>query len=81
VEVDGNTPLHGKIKQSPLCDKLFIAPGNAGTAGLGENIDLSPNDFEGLKALVLAQQIEMVVVGPEEPLVRGVYDFLETMLH
>ncbi len=66
-----------KISQSPLCEKLFIAPGNAGTASLGENVDLNPNDFEGIKKLVLAQQIGMVVVGPEEPLVRGVYDFFK----
>lgn len=66
-----------KISQSPLCEKLFIAPGNAGTASLGENVDLNPNDFESIKELVLAQQIGMVVVGPEEPLVRGVYDFFK----
>jgi phosphoribosylamine--glycine ligase len=66
-----------KISQSPLCEKLFIAPGNAGTASLGENVDLSPNDFEGIKKMVLAQQVDMVVVGPEEPLVRGVFDFFK----
>lgn len=64
-----------KIAQSSLCEKLFIAPGNAGTAALGQNIDLSVNDFEGIKELVLENNISMVVVGPEDPLVNGIYDF------
>lgn len=64
-----------KIAQSSLCEKLFIAPGNAGTASLGQNVDLSVNDFEGLKELVLENSISMVVVGPEDPLVNGIYDF------
>lgn len=66
-----------KIKQSDKCDQLFIAPGNAGTAALGENVAINPNDFEKIKAFVLTNNVEMVVVGPEEPLVRGVYDFFE----
>lgn len=64
-----------KIAQSSLCEKLFIAPGNAGTAALGQNVDLSVNDFEGIKELVLENNISMVVVGPEDPLVNGIYDF------
>ena len=61
-----------KIKQSPLCENLYIAPGNAGTAQLGTNIDLNPNDFEAIKEVALKQKIDLIVVGPEEPLVRGV---------
>ncbi len=66
-----------KISQSSLCSKLFIAPGNAGTAELGENIDLDINDFEAVKKVCLSKEIEMVVVGPEEPLVNGIYDFFK----
>ncbi|MDP5044686.1 MAG: phosphoribosylamine--glycine ligase [Leeuwenhoekiella sp.] len=66
-----------KIAQSPKCDRLFVAPGNAGTAKLATNVDLNVNDFEAVKKLVLAEQIEMVVVGPEDPLVNGVYDFFK----
>lgn len=66
-----------KMRQSPLCKKLIIAPGNAGTTGLGTNIAIDPNDFEAVKKLVLAENIELVVVGPEEPLVRGIYDFFQ----
>lgn len=64
-----------KLKQSPLCEKLFIAPGNPGTAGFGENVNISATDFDALKAFVLANQVQMVVVGPEDPLVKGIYDF------
>lgn len=67
-----------KIKQSPLCKELFIAPGNAGTGLLGTNISLDINDFERVKELVLSKEIQMVVVGPEEPLVRGIYDYFQT---
>ena len=63
-----------KMKQSPLCEALYIAPGNAGTAGLGTNVPLNPNDFEAVGAFALKEAIDMVVVGPEEPLVRGIYD-------
>ena len=67
-----------KMKQSPLCKKLFIAPGNAGTQQLGENISISPNDFSAIRDFVLSQNIGLVVVGPEEPLVRGVYDYFKS---
>ncbi|MEJ2882631.1 phosphoribosylamine--glycine ligase [Pedobacter sp. GR22-6] len=64
-----------KISQSAACAQLFIAPGNGGTGAYGKNINLNPNDFEAVKALVLKENIELVVVGPEEPLVRGIHDF------
>ncbi|TKC07566.1 phosphoribosylamine--glycine ligase [Pedobacter frigoris] len=64
-----------KISQSALCSKLFIAPGNGGTGAYGKNVLLNPNDFEAVKALVLKENIELVVVGPEEPLVNGIHDF------
>jgi len=67
-----------KITQSSLCENLFIAPGNAGTEKLGINIDMNPNDFDAVKNVVLENEIKMVVVGPEEPLVRGIYDFFQT---
>lgn len=64
-----------KMIQSPLCDTLFVAPGNAGTAQIAKNIDISATDFEAIKVLVIKENIEMVVVGPEDPLVKGIYDF------
>ncbi|OBX22629.1 phosphoribosylamine--glycine ligase [Gelidibacter algens] len=64
-----------KIVQSPLCQKLFVAPGNSGTAEIAENIDLKVTNFEAIKKLVLEKQIDMVVVGPEDPLVQGIHDF------
>ncbi len=64
-----------KIIQSPLCKKLFVAPGNSGTAQIAENINISVTDFEAIKKLVLSKEIEMVVVGPEDPLVEGIHDF------
>lgn len=64
-----------KISQSELCDNLFIAPGNAGTAQLGENVDLKLTNFKDIKTLVLKEEVEMVVVGPEDPLVQGISDF------
>ncbi|TDU43554.1 phosphoribosylamine--glycine ligase [Gelidibacter sediminis] len=64
-----------KLVQSPLCQKLFVAPGNSGTADIAENIDLSVTDFDAIKTLVLEKQIDMVVVGPEDPLVLGIHDF------
>jgi phosphoribosylamine--glycine ligase len=67
--------LAWKLAQSPLCSALHIAPGNAGTAQCGKNIDLSPLDFDGLRRHCMAENIEMVVVGPEEPLVKGVVDY------
>jgi phosphoribosylamine--glycine ligase len=66
-----------KIKQSDLCTQLFIAPGNAGTAQLGENIPIDINDFEKVKEVCIFRNVEMVVVGPEEPLVKGIYDFFK----
>ena len=69
--------LAWKIRQSKKTDKLFIAPGNAGTALVGENVNMSATDFPKMKEFVLANQIEMVVVGPEDPLVKGVYDFFK----
>jgi phosphoribosylamine--glycine ligase len=67
-----------KIRQSKLCDQLFIAPGNAGTAQEGENIDININDFEAVKNVCLQNKIDMVIVGPEEPLVNGIYDFFKS---
>lgn len=66
-----------KLTQSALCTKLFVAPGNAGTAQIAQNVALNPNDFETIKQFVIANAIEMVVVGPEDPLVNGVYDFFK----
>lgn len=63
-----------KLKQSPKLSNLFIAPGNAGTAQLGQNVDLDPNDHKAVCDFVVDNGIEMVVVGPEEPLVRGLHD-------
>ena len=64
-----------KMIQSPLCDTLFVAPGNAGTAAIATNVDVSITDFDAIKVFVLAERVEMVVVGPEDPLVKGIYDF------
>lgn len=66
--------LAWKISQSGKCDKLFIAPGNAGTANVGENVAIKADDFEALKAFAAENGIDMVVVGPEDPLVKGIYD-------
>jgi len=67
--------LSWKIAQSELLTKLFIAPGNAGTLELGTNVMLDPNDFEAVKKVVLKNNIELVIVGPEDPLVKGIHDF------
>ncbi|SDE56357.1 phosphoribosylamine--glycine ligase [Mucilaginibacter pineti] len=64
-----------KIAQSPKCEKLFIAPGNAGTHQYGTNVNLKVTDFEGIKQLVISEKIDLVLVGPEEPLVKGIHDF------
>ncbi|NDI98554.1 phosphoribosylamine--glycine ligase [Flavobacterium sp. LaA7.5] len=69
--------LAWKITQSPKCDMLFVAPGNAGTATIATNVAINPNDFDAVKKWVLAEQITMVVVGPEDPLVNGIYDFFK----
>lgn len=67
--------LAWKIAQSPKVEKLYIAPGNAGTALAGENVAMKADDFEGIRSFVLANAITMVVVGPEDPLVKGIYDY------
>lgn len=66
-----------KIAQSPKVEKLFIAPGNAGTAQTGTNVNIKTDDFPVIKDFVLANDIQMVVVGPEDPLVKGVYDYFK----
>lgn len=67
--------LAWKLKQSPKLNQLFVAPGNAGTASIAKNLTIGVNDFEAIKKAVLANSINMVVVGPEDPLVNGVHDF------
>ena len=67
-----------KIKQSKICDDIFVAPGNAGTAQLATNLDVSPTDFQGLKRVILLNKIEIVIVGPEIPLIKGITDFIKT---
>ncbi|WP_081208117.1 phosphoribosylamine--glycine ligase [Salegentibacter sediminis] len=64
-----------KVAQSKKCTKLFVAPGNAGTAQIAENVDLKLSDFESIRNFVLEQEIEMLIVGPEDPLVQGITDF------
>lgn len=66
-----------KLAQSPKCDQLYIAPGNAGTRAYGENIEIKVNDFDKIKEFVLDRAIDMVVVGPEDPLVNGITDYFE----
>ena len=73
-----------KIAQSPLCKKLFVAPGNSGTDAIATNIDIGVNDFDAIKGMVLKETIDMVVVGPEDPLVNGIHDFFlndDTLKH
>ena len=69
--------LAWKIAQSKKVDRLYIAPGNAGTSTVGQNVPLKADDFNGIKQFVLDNVIDMVVVGPEDPLVKGVYDFFK----
>ena len=69
--------LAWKIAQSSKCEKLYIAPGNAGTGNCGENVAMKADDFETIKDFVVANQVNMVVVGPEDPLVKGIYDELK----
>ena len=69
--------LAWKIAQSPKIEKLYIAPGNAGTARVGENVPLKADDFDGIRRFVLEQGVDMVVVGPEDPLVKGIYDYFK----
>ena len=66
-----------KIAKSSSCNQLFIAPGNAGTAEVGTNINIDVNDFESIKEFVLTENIELVLVGPEDPLVNGIYNFFK----
>ena len=66
--------LAWKIAQSKKCEKLFVAPGNAGTSNVGENVAMKADDFEAIKQFVVDNNIKMVVVGPEDPLVKGIYD-------
>jgi phosphoribosylamine---glycine ligase len=70
--------LAWKIAQSKHTEKLYIAPGNAGTAQVGENVAIKANDFVGIKKFVLEKSIEMVIVGPEDPLVEGIYDYFKS---
>lgn len=67
-----------KLAQSPRCTQIFVAPGNAGTASIAQNEAVDPMDFEAVKALVLRNQIKMVVVGPEAPLVAGIHDYFKS---
>ncbi|VXC09428.1 Phosphoribosylamine--glycine ligase [Flavobacterium sp. 9AF] len=69
--------LAWKMLQSPKCSSLFVAPGNAGTATIAKNISISPNDFDAVKQFVLQEKVDMVVVGPEDPLVNGIYDYFK----
>ena len=69
--------LAWKIAQSPKIEQLFIAPGNAGTAGVGQNVALKADDFEGIAQFVIDREVDMVVVGPEDPLVKGIYDYFK----
>ncbi|WP_300813891.1 phosphoribosylamine--glycine ligase [uncultured Bacteroides sp.] len=69
--------LAWKIAQSPKVEKLYIAPGNAGTALVGENVDIQATDFAALKVFALERAIDMIVVGPEDPLVKGIFDYFK----
>ena len=64
-----------KMLQSPLCTKLFVAPGNAGTESIAINVAISPTDFDAIKTFSIREKVDMVVVGPEDPLVKGIFDF------
>lgn len=70
--------LAWKMAQSPLCDKLFVAPGNPGTESIAMNVDIEADDFHGLGQLCQREKIEMIVVGPEAPLVKGIRDYFES---
>ena len=69
--------LAWKMLQSNKCTKLFVAPGNAGTGSIAFNVNLKITDFEAIKSFALSEQVEMVVVGPEDPLVKGIFDFFQ----
>ncbi len=70
--------LAWKIAQSSSCNKLFIAPGNAGTNLIGQNINIEATDFKSIKKLAISEEISMVIVGPEDPLVKGIFDFFQS---
>ena len=70
--------LSWKVKQSKSCDNLFITPGNAGTGKIGNNVNLDPNNFEEIKVFTIENNIGLVIVGPEEPLVNGIVDYFNT---
>lgn len=70
--------LAWKMLQSPHCSKLFVAPGNAGTDAIATNVNISPTDFDAIKTFCIGEKVNMVVVGPEDPLVKGIFDFFET---
>ena len=70
-----------KLSGSSRCEKLFIAPGNAGTSACGENVAINPNDFPAIEKFVLENRVDMIVVGPEEPLVRGIWDYFQENEH
>src|SRR5690606_20700762 len=75
--------LAHKIVQSKHCSRLFIVPGNVGTQKLAQNVNMNPNDFDAVKDFCLKNDVKMVVVGPEDPLVNGIYDFFKNdeLLH
>ena len=76
--------LAWKMLQSPLCTKLFVAPGNAGTESIAINVAINPMDFDAVKTFAIQEKVELVVVGPEDPLVKGIFDFFqndETLQH
>ena len=65
-----------RMRSSKYLNNLYIAPGNAGTASLGTNVPISPTDFLALKSFALENDVDMIVVGPEDPLVQGIYDYI-----
>lgn len=73
--------LAWKMLQSSKCESLFVAPGNAGTAQIATNVDVDILDFQSIKTFVLNNNVNMVVVGPEDPLVHGIFDFSKTTLN
>ena len=66
-----------KLKESKIVDKIYCFPGNAGTSQIAENISINIDDFENIKKIALEKKIELLVVGPEKPLVEGIYDFFQ----
>ncbi len=77
VREEENTPLHGKLHKVRLCDNLYIATGNAGTARVGTNVNIKPTDFERLASFCKESNIDLVLVGSEEPLVKGIVDYFK----